>query len=76
VGPSGTIYDVKSLRNQSAYAAAKQPDASNGSSPPLPAACDEVLAAAARKLPRLTPGTQNGRRVAVSYVFLLNSSGQ
>ncbi|UOE34882.1 energy transducer TonB [Hymenobacter monticola] len=73
VGPSGTIYDVKSLRNQSAYPAAKQPTEGRG---PLPSACDQALAAAARKLPRLTPGTQNGRRVAVSYTFLLNSSGQ
>jgi hypothetical protein len=75
VGPSGTIYNVRGLRKQADYPTAKQPDAANGGGQ-LPAACEQTLAAAARKLPRLTPGTQNGRRVAVSYMFLLNGSGQ
>ena len=78
VGPSGTIYGVKSINN---IAAPTDPnvkaDSRNdgGSSPkslqPLPAACEVALVAAARKLPRLKPGSQSGRNVAVSYTIRL-----
>jgi len=61
VGPSGTIYDVKSVNNQP----------TPGNLPKLSAACETALAAAASKLPRLTPGMQNRRRVAVSMTLKL-----
>ncbi|WP_375435701.1 hypothetical protein [uncultured Hymenobacter sp.] len=61
VGPSGTIYHVKSLNNQ-----ATQPNL-----PKLSAACEAALVAAASKLPRFTPGAQNRRRVAVTLTVKL-----
>lgn len=61
VGPSGTIYDVKSLSNR-----ATQPNL-----PKLSAACEAALVAAAGKLPRFTPGRQNRRPVAVTLTVKL-----
>ena len=61
VGPSGTIYDVKSINNQLI------PNAL----PKLSAACEAALVAAASKLSRFTPGMQNRRRVAVTLTVKL-----
>jgi len=78
IGPSGVIYDVKVINNLPATAT--KVEVGNGTvavaTPKrtlqeLPPACEAALVGAARKLPRLTPGTQNGRRVAVSYTLHL-----
>ena len=61
VGPSGTIYDVKSLNNQS----------TPNNLPKLSTACEAALAAAGTKLLRFTPGMQNRRRVAVTLTVKL-----
>lgn len=83
VGPSGTIYGVKSINNlprpdvaptndPNARADGRSGDSSSQSSlQPLPAACEASLVAAARKLPRLKPGAQSGRNVAVSFTIRL-----
>ncbi|MDO7845419.1 energy transducer TonB [Hymenobacter sp. M29] len=81
IGPSGTIYDVKSLNNQALPPASDEHKGAQAdgrgqtahrSLTLLPAACEQALVAAAQKLPRLKPGTQNGRRVAVNLVMQLN----
>jgi hypothetical protein len=61
VGPSGTIYNVKSINNHLI------PNAL----PKLSAACEAALVAAASKLSRFTPGMQNRRRVAVTMTLKL-----
>jgi hypothetical protein len=61
VGPSGTIYDVKSVKNWSAQQ----------NLPKLSAACETALVTAASKLSRFTPGMQNRRRVAVTLTVKL-----
>ena len=77
VGPSGGIYDVRSINNlpliskEQAAAGAKGMVATQRTLPELPASCEAAVAAAARKLPRLKPGTQNGRRVAVNFTVKL-----
>jgi hypothetical protein len=67
VGPSGVIYNVASVKN--VVGANNQPTPSN--LPKLSAACERALVAAASKLPRFTPGTQNRRRVAVNITLKL-----
>jgi len=83
VGPSGVIYGVKSVNNLVLSSASPAPpaDAKGGNSAqsrllPLPDACEAALVAAARQLPRLTPGSQSGRAVAVSYTIKLLGPGQ
>ena len=67
VGPSGVIYNVVSVSNVvSVNNQVAQPNL-----PKLSGACEAALVAAARKLPRFTPGTQNRRRVAVSITLKL-----
>jgi hypothetical protein len=39
--------------------------------PELPASCEAAIAAAARKLARARPGSQNGRRVTVEVMVKL-----
>ena len=74
VGPSGALYNVKAINNmaQSGIQIAAGPGTPESKpSQSLPAACEAALTAAASKLPRLKPGSLNGRRVAVSYTLLL-----
>ncbi|MDF7814322.1 hypothetical protein [Hymenobacter sp. YC55] len=67
VGPSGVIYNVASVNN--VISVNNQPAPNN--LPKLSAACEGALVAAASKLPRFTPGTQNRRRVAVTITLKL-----
>ncbi|HEX8428140.1 hypothetical protein [Hymenobacter sp.] len=67
VGPSGTIYDVKSVNDIKSVNNQSTPN----NLPKLSAACEAALVAAGRKLPRFTPGTQNRRRVAVTLMLKL-----
>ena len=77
VGPSGRIYDVMSLNNLPLITQAQAQSGVKGivAKRPiwqrLPAACEAAIVAAAQKLPRFTPGTQNGRRVAVEMTLTL-----
>ena len=80
VGPSGTVYDVKSINNQPLPvntnelkgADGRGQTRSNRSLQQLPAACEQALVTACQKLPRFKPGTQNNRRVAVTLIMRLN----
>jgi len=77
IGPSGVIHDVMSLNNMplitaEEFAAGRRGGV--GTRPALqalPAACEAALLAAGRKLPRLVPGSINGRRVSMSYTLKL-----
>ena len=74
VGPSGVLYDVKAINNiaQSVLQIVAKPGTPESKpSQSLPAACEAALTATASKLPRLRPGSLNGRRVAVSYTLVL-----
>ncbi len=77
VGPSGIAYDVMSVNNLPLISAAEAKAGVKGivaakrPLPEIPAACEAALVAAARKLPRFKPGSQNGRRVAVSLLLPL-----
>lgn len=83
VGPSGVIYDVRSVNNMPLLTDAAVVNgttsgiaASQRKLPQIPAACEVALVAAARKLPRLQPGSQSGRRVAVNYTIKLVAAGK
>lgn len=76
IGPSGVVQDVVSVNNMPAgtlaeVGAGKQVGASPTSLPRLSPACEAALLAAGRLLPRLTPGSMNGRRVTVGYTLRL-----
>jgi hypothetical protein len=79
VGAVGDIHDVRSINNQPLPPLVKDPGAPDSrgqrsakrSLHQLSAACEQALVEAAKRLPRLQPGTQNGRRVAVSLTFRL-----
>ena len=80
VGAGGDIYAVRSINNQPLPPPlTKDPGAPDGRGQrganrglqQLPAACEQALVEAAKRLPRLQPGTQNGRRVAVGLTFRL-----
>ena len=77
VGPSGVVYDAKSVNNLPLITKAQAATGMQGvvattrSLQPLPATCEMALVAAAHQLPRFRPGTQNGRRVAVSFTLKL-----
>jgi hypothetical protein len=79
VGAGGGIYAVRSINNQPLPPLSKDPGAPDGRGQrsakrrlqQLPAACEQALVEAAKRLPRLQPGTQNGRRVAVGLAFRL-----
>jgi hypothetical protein len=67
VGPSGFIYDAMSLNKAQTVL---HPTAKS-TLPELPASCEAAIAAAARKLARARPGSQNGRRVTVELMVKL-----
>lgn len=78
VGPSGVIYDVQSINNRGSGASqvnlgTEKPMiiSIKGGLQRLPAPCEAALVAAVRQLPRLTPGAQGDRKVAVSYTLKL-----
>jgi len=74
VGPSGVIYSAEFVNNlPPPKATVGNPNnvANTPPSPALPAACETALAAAIRKLPRLQPGVQNGRRETVRITLPL-----
>lgn len=74
VGPSGILYDVKSINNMAQSVlqiAAGSGMPENKPSQSLPIPCAAALTVAASKLPRLKPGSLNGRRVAVGYTLVL-----
>jgi TonB family protein len=75
IGPGGTIYHVKQLKpNPQEYEElrAEFGDAvPTDEEPDLPAACEALLAQAARQLPRLSPAYANGRRVAIELQLTL-----
>jgi protein TonB len=62
VGPSGFVYAAHSINS----AAINMPP-----SPSLPPACEAAIGTAAHRLPRLQPGRQNGRAVAVELMVKL-----
>jgi hypothetical protein len=78
VSHNGAIYDVKSTNNQPPTPI-PEPYGPNGwvlttpkrSLRQLPTTCEKALVEASQRLPRLKPGTQNGRRVAVNLVLRL-----
>lgn len=80
VGPSGSIYGVKSINNSPSPSVTKKPGGPDGqgqqsasrSLQQLPVACEQALVEAAKRLSHPRPGTQNGRRVAVNFLFRLN----
>ena len=65
VGPSGSIYGVRSINNLPLGVGTKR------TLQELPAACESALVTAASRLPRLKPGRQNGRPVAVNFTLRL-----
>jgi protein TonB len=67
VGPSGVIYDAMSFNKAETIL---HPDAKR-TLPELPASCEAAIAAAARKLARARPGSQNGRPVTVEVMVKL-----
>jgi protein TonB len=67
VGPSGVIYDAMSLNKAETI---RNPTAKR-TLPELSAGCEAAIAAAARKLARAKPGSQNGRRVTVELTVKL-----
>ena len=64
VGPSGYIYAAHSINAEAMGQRSKA----------LPAACEAAIASAAHRLPRLQPGRQNGRTVAVELMVKLVDS--
>lgn len=74
VGPSGVIYHAEFVNNlPTPKPTAGNPNnvANTPPGPALPAACENALAAAIRKLPRLQPGVQNGQRETVRITLPL-----
>ena len=77
IGPSGVIHDVMSINsmdiitNEEFAAGVRGIVGTRPNLQPLPAACEAALLAAGRKLPRLNPGSINGRRVTMSYTLEL-----
>lgn len=77
IGPSGVLQDVLSLNNMPVITPAEFMAGKRGftSSPTtltqLSPACEAALLAAGRRLPRLKPGSLNGRRVTVGYTLRL-----
>jgi hypothetical protein len=75
IGPSGVIYRAGFVNNlpppAKAPARGQNSVANTPPGPVLPASCETALAAAIRRLPRLQPGVQNGRRVTVMLTLLL-----
>ena len=76
VGPSGVIYDVQCLNNRGNQVSkvdigTETPMIINikGGLQALPAPCEVALMAAVHQLPRLTPGAQGERKVAVNYTL-------
>jgi hypothetical protein len=74
VGPSGVLYKAEFVNNLPP----PKPTTGNPNNvantppgPPLPAACETALMAAIRKLPRLQPGAQKGRRETVRITLPL-----
>ena len=82
VGPSGVIQDVISVNNLPLVTAEELAAGKRGvvgARPDLqvlPAVCEAALRVAGRKLPRLNPGSINGRRVPVSYTLKLVGTGK
>ena len=70
VGPSGYVYAARSLN---AKAEDKQfvPTTAAVNLPALPVTCEVAIASAARRLPRLQPGRQNNKPVAVELLVKL-----
>ena len=74
VGPSGVIYKAEFVNNlPPSKVTAGNPNnvANTPPGPALPVACETALAAAIRKLPRLQPGMQSGRRETVRITLPL-----
>ena len=77
IGPSGVIHDVISVNNmhlataEESAAGRQETTGARSGLPVLPAACEAALVAAGRRLPRLDPGSINGRRVSIGYTLKL-----
>ena len=77
VGPSRFLHDVMILNNMPLITSEEREAGVRGvvgtrpDLQALPAACEAALLAAGRKLPRLNPGSQNGKRVTVCYTLKL-----
>jgi hypothetical protein len=67
VGPSGVIYDAMSWNKAETI----RNSIAKRTWPELPAGCEAIIAAAAHKLARARPGSQNGRRVTVELTVKL-----
>ncbi|GAB3638896.1 hypothetical protein GCM10027422_44870 [Hymenobacter arcticus] len=67
VGPSGVIYDAMSWNK----AETSGSQTAKRTLPELPAGCEAAIVAAARKLARAKPGSQNGRCVTVKLTVKL-----
>ena len=81
VGPSGVIHDIMSVNNMPLITAEELAAGGRGivarpNLQALPAACEAALLAAGRKLPRLNPGSINGRRVTMSYTLKLAGTNE
>lgn len=82
VGPTGNVYDVKSRNNlplisqEEAIAGKVGIVAVQRTLQELPAACETALVTAAQHLAPFTPGSQNGRNVAVSFTIQLIGAGK
>lgn len=74
VGPSGYIYAARSLNAKEADRRFV-PTTAAVNLPPLPPACEAAISTAAHRLPRLQPGRQNGRAVAVELMVKLLDGG-
>ena len=82
VGPSGVIQDVVSVNNMPLITAEELAAGKRGvvgtrsDLQTLPDACEAALGTAGRKLPRLNPGSINGRRVTMSYTLKLAGTNE